>query len=247
MKPLGFLSALAIAMHCLVAPVDAAAGKGAKDKDAVQAKPHNLSEWHFGEVLFGSKPSDAELKGKMVVLECWGVHCGPCVASLPHLAELDKKFRDKGLCIIGAESQGSPKEAIKPLLDNAKVEYAITAGASGPIAFNTIPRCFIFDGQGALVYDGFPAGPGFEKTIKDGLHKLKAPAPNEALAVASGPLLPTRAWTNSEGHEIRAAVRRVDSNTVTFLMPDDREIIYPLSKLSEESRTALAAASEAKK
>ena len=175
------------------------------------------------------------------------MHCPPCIASLPHLAELDKTFREKGLCIIGAESQNSSKEAIKPLLDNAKVQYAITAGANGPIAFNTIPRCFIFDGQGALVYDGYPAGAGFEKTIKDSLAKVKAGGSTEAPAVASGPLVPTRAWTNSDGREIRAAVTKVDATSVTFLMPNSKEVVYPLDKLSEDSRTALTLATQPKK
>ncbi len=249
MKQLRYLPLVAFAAQMLVSPTFAAEGKAAKAKakEGAPAEAHNLSEWHFGEVLFGSKPSDAELKGKVVVLECWGVHCPPCIASLPHLAELDKKFREKGLCIIGAESQNSSKEAIKPLLDNAKVQYAITAGANGPIAFNTIPRCFIFDGQGALVYDGYPAGAGFEKTIKDSLAKVKAGGSTEAPAVASGPLVPTRAWTNSDGREIRAAVTKVDATSVTFLMPNSKEVVYPLDKLSEDSRTALTLATQPKK
>jgi len=176
MKQLGLFPCVALALNLLVSPTFAAVGKGAKGKDAAPATPHNLSEWQFGTLLFGTQPTAADLKGKVVVVENWGVNCGPCVASLPHLAELDKKLRSKGLCIIGAESQNSSKEAIKPLLDKFKVEYAITAGASGPIAVTGIPRCFIFDGQGALVYDGFPSGPGFEKAIKESLKKVKVPA-----------------------------------------------------------------------
>ena len=245
---------MALAMQVLVSPSFAADGKSAKGKEAVPAAVHNLSEWHFGEVLFGSKPSDAELKGKVVVLECWGVHCPPCIASLPHLAELDKKLRDKGLCIIGAESQGSTKEAIKPLLDAAKVHYPITAGANGPISFSSIPRCFIFDGQGTLVYDGYPAGPGFEKTIKDSMNKVKSSAAtatpststSTSPSVAAAPLVPTRVWTNSEGHEIRAAVSKVDATSVTFLMPNAKEVVYPLDKLSEDSRTSLSLVTQSK-
>ena len=254
MKQFRYLPLMAFALQMLVSPTFAADGKAAKAKDAPPAAAHNLSEWQFGEVLFGTKPSDAELKGKVVVLECWGVHCPPCIASLPHLAELDKKLRDKGLCIIGAESQGSSKEAIKPLLDAAKVHYAITAGASGPIAFNAIPRCFIFDGQGKLVYDGYPSGPGFEKAIKESMSKAKTSTVPEAPSaiqsatpsVASGPLIPTRVWINSEGREIRAAVSKVDATNVTFLMPNAKEVVYPLDKLSEDSRTALSLVTQSK-
>ena len=74
MKQLRYLPLVAFAAQMLVSPTFAAEGKAAKAKakEGAPAEAHNLSEWHFGEVLFGSKPSDAELKGKVVVLECWG-------------------------------------------------------------------------------------------------------------------------------------------------------------------------------
>ena len=64
---------------------------------AAEVSAHKLSEWKIGKVMFGEKISKAELKGKVVVLENWGVNCPPCVASLPHLAELDKKVPRQGL------------------------------------------------------------------------------------------------------------------------------------------------------
>lgn len=272
MKNLRVLAGLAFATQFLVSPSLAANRKeAAQGKAATDTQAHNLSEWHIGKVLFGEEVSADSLKGKVVVIENWGVNCPPCVASLPHLAELDRRLRDKGLRIIGAESQGSTQEAIKPLLTRAKVEYTITAGASGPIPGNTIPRCYVFDGQGLMVYTGFPGGPAFEKAIKDSLRKAKAggdsdpkatagaeaksPATTDPKATATtdtpvaanAPLIPTRAWTNADGREIRAAVRRVDATHVTFLMPNDKEVVYPLVKLSDESRTEIVEAARANK
>ena len=271
MNPLKLLLGLTFVLPFLVAPGFAAGkGKGAADNGAAAAKAHKLSEWHFGQVLFGDSISAADLKDKVVVIENWGVHCPPCIASLPHMAELDKKYRDKGLRIIGAESQGSPKEAIKPLLERAKVEYTITAGANGPIPVIAIPRCFIFDGQGALVYDGYPSGPGFENAIKDSLRKTKAGGgvdavadaaadakpvaaadPKAAAATSTAALAPDllismRAWTNSDGREIRAAVRKVDAAGVTFVLPSGKDVVYPMDKLSDDSRSAITAVMELK-
>ena len=278
------LPCLALVLPLLIAP-DFAAGKAAADKDkadkdkaAAPVAEHKLSEWQIGAVLFGDAHSAADMSGKVVVIENWGVHCAPCVALLPHMADLDKHFRDKGLCIIGAESQGSSKEAIKPLLDNAKVKYTITAGASGPMQGNSIPRCAVFDPQGLLVYNGYPAGPGFDKAIKDSLRKVKgadadeakaggssiakaggakeakpgaatdgkAAAATEPPASAVATLIPMRAWTNSDGREIRAAVTKIDSSNVTFLMPNNKEVVYPLDKLSEGSRITLISATQGK-
>jgi len=208
---------------------------------AEETGTHRLSEWKFGKVLFGERIIKGELKGKVVVIENWGVHCPPCIASLPHLAELDQKNREKGLRIIGAESQGSTKEQIKPLIEKAKVEYTITSGAEGPIQFSAIPRAFVFGPDGKLVFDGHPADEGFVKAIDSALTEVKS-APPPAASAATGPLIPIQAWTNTEGREIRAAVKKADDTTVTFQMADGREIVYQLSKLSEGSRQAITEA-----
>jgi len=200
-------------------------------------KEHRLSQWKIGKVLFGGKLTKTEMKGKVVVIENWGVHCPPCIASLPHLAELEKQNRDKGLLIIGAESQGSSKEAIKPLIDNAKVEYTITAGAEGPIEFSTIPRCFVFDPEGLLVYDGFPSGEKFESAVQDALKKVAVTVSKPT--AANGPLIPSRDWTNTDGHTITAAVKSASSSNVIFLMTNGKTVEYPLAKLSEESRKVI--------
>ena len=224
------LSGLALACQFLALPVIAA-----------EASAHKLSEWKLGKVLFGERITKTDLKGKVVVIENWGVHCPPCIASLPHLAELDQKNRDKGLRIIGAESQGSTKEQIKPLIEKAKVEYTIVSGAEGPIQVTGIPRAFVFGADGKLVYDGGPADPAFVKAIDDALAEVKtaaAPVPT----VATGPLIPMRAWTNTEGHEIRAAVKKANDMNVTFLLADGREVTYQLDKLSADSRQVIAAA-----
>jgi thiol-disulfide isomerase/thioredoxin len=42
-----------------------------------------------------------DLRGKVVVLDFWGVWCGPCRAAMPHLKELYAKHKDEGLVIIG--------------------------------------------------------------------------------------------------------------------------------------------------
>ena len=222
------LSAMALVLPLLVPSASAA------------EKEHKLSQWKIGKVLFWEKLSKGQMKGKVVVLENWGVHCPPCIASLTHLAELEKQNRDKGLVIIGAESQGSPKEAIKPLIEKAKVEYTITAGAEGPIQVSAIPRCFVFDPEGLLVYDGSPSGEKFESAVKDALKKVIAVGSKPS--ASAGPLIPSRDWTNADGHTITAAVKSATASDVTFLMPNGNAVVYPLAKLTEESRKVIATA-----
>ena len=225
-----------LSIHLLVIP---AYGAGSGE--------HKLSEWKFGKVLFGDrKISKGDLKGKVVVVENWGVHCPPCIESLPHLAALEKSNREKGLVVIGAESQGSSKEDIKPLIEKAGVEYTITEGAEGPLEVTSIPRAFVFDAEGKLVYDGNPLADAFEESITKALKAAPADPATAAAASApsSGPLIAMQAWTNSDGREIKASVKKVDGTNVTFQMADGRDISYPLSKLSADSRQTIEAAAK---
>ncbi len=208
---------------------------------------HKLSDWRIGPVLFGEEPTKKAMRGKVVVIENWGVRCPPCIAMLPHLADLDKRYRDKGLLIIGAESQGHSKQEIEPLLKRANVNYTITSGANGPIPVSGIPRAFVFNVEGDLVFSGHPGNEEFDRSIKKALRDVAAK--DEKPAAPAGPLIETTTWTNSEGKEIRAAVKSADSKEAVFVMVGGKVVKYPLEKLSAESRgkieQVLAASKEA--
>lgn len=212
---------------------------------AAEESEHKLSEWSLGETLFGEKVSKDDMKGKVVVIEHWGVNCPPCIALLPHLAEMDKRQRDKGLLIIGAESQNHSKADIEPLVDKNKIEYTITANANGPIDFNGLPHAFVFDVEGMLIFNGHPGSDDFEKAIKKALKDVGATGAETA--VTSGNLFETKSWTNSEGKEISAAVREATETEVTFVMFAGKIVKYPLDKLSEESRKEITDALAATK
>ncbi|MCH5374911.1 MAG: TlpA family protein disulfide reductase [Planctomycetes bacterium] len=61
-----------------------------------EAAPLSVEAWVNGDPL-----TDADLKGKVVLLDFWSVWCGPCISTFPHLREWQEKYADKGLVIIG--------------------------------------------------------------------------------------------------------------------------------------------------
>jgi thiol-disulfide isomerase/thioredoxin len=61
-----------------------------------KAAPLEVDTW-----VNGSPLTDADLKGKVVLIDFWAVWCGPCVATFPHLREWNAKYADKGLVMIG--------------------------------------------------------------------------------------------------------------------------------------------------
>ncbi|MBC7835665.1 MAG: TlpA family protein disulfide reductase [Phycisphaerales bacterium] len=62
-------------------------------------------------VLWCSDPAIralADLKGRVVVLDFWATWCGPCVESLPAVKELQERYEDYPVSVVGVSSpQGS--------------------------------------------------------------------------------------------------------------------------------------------
>jgi thiol-disulfide isomerase/thioredoxin len=151
---------LALLAACLVA----SAFTFAKEKDQ-PAKQHTLTDFKLGRPVMG-KGSLSDAKGKGVVIEAWGVRCPPCIASLPKLQALSEKHKDKVL-FFGAESQGHERKEIEPVIKKAGVSFPISTGlAKCPIEFSSIPRAFVFDATGKLIYDGSPKGQNFEDAVE---------------------------------------------------------------------------------
>lgn len=51
------------------------------------------------------KPVTEFKKGNVYVVEFWATWCGPCIASMPHLVETQKRFADKGVQIVSISDE----------------------------------------------------------------------------------------------------------------------------------------------
>jgi thiol-disulfide isomerase/thioredoxin len=53
--------------------------------------------------LDGKKVSLADYKGHAVVLNFWATYCGPCKLEMPWFQDLQNKYKDKGLVVLGLD------------------------------------------------------------------------------------------------------------------------------------------------
>lgn len=165
---------------------------------------------------------------------------------MPHLVQMDKKLRDKGLFIVAPESQGSSKDRIQSVKDNAKIDFTITSGVNGPVQVRGIPSALVFDVTGKMIYQGHPSSPEFDKTVKTALKDVKdADEQDEAEKKEElGPLIDQRKWTNSDGKTISASVVKYADGVLTFKLYNNKIVDYEIGNLSEADQEMIKKAAE---
>jgi thiol-disulfide isomerase/thioredoxin len=98
------------------------------DKDAqargrhavLEGKPMpklDLAGWVNGEV------KSEQMKGKVVVVDFYATWCGPCMAAIPHNNELLKKYKDKGLILVGVCTSSRGQEKMEQTATTRGIAY----------------------------------------------------------------------------------------------------------------------------
>ncbi len=103
--------------------------------------------------------------GKAYIVEFWATWCGPCRESIPHLNETYKKFKDKGLIVIGQDCWEEDDSLVAPFVKKMgdKMTYRVALddkegskkgkmaetwmGAAGQ---DGIPTAFLVDTKGKI-------------------------------------------------------------------------------------------------
>jgi thiol-disulfide isomerase/thioredoxin len=119
----------------------------------------------FGyETLSGAHQTIAALKGRVVVVDVWATWCRTCIVSMPSLIDLQKKYRDQPVEIIGVDVDDEGWEKVKPFLNrHPEINYTIAVPyPTAAFQFKTIvdlrplgnvsaiPTVFVVDRWGRL-------------------------------------------------------------------------------------------------
>jgi len=136
---------------------------------------HNLNEFKVGRTITGPAVDLEQAKGKAVFIDAWGIHCGPCLALMPEVEKMSRRYKDK-LVVIGAHSQQGTDDEIKAVVKDKRVSYGVTEGVRGPVNISGLPYGFVFDASGAMIFAGRPADREFEKAIRKAVQSVSASA-----------------------------------------------------------------------
>lgn len=126
-------------------------------------------------------PVNAFDTNHVYIVEFWATWCGPCRASIPHLNELSKKFKDQGVIAIGQDvweqNDDGVAAFVKKMGDQMTYRVALddkSLETNGIMAVtwmkaseqNGIPTAFVINRQGRIAWIGHAMGLD-EQTLAD--------------------------------------------------------------------------------
>ena len=135
------------------------------------AKPHSLAPDFTLPQLGGEKLSLSSYRGKVVLLDFWATWCNPCREETPHFVELQHRYGDRGLQIIGVSMDDGP-EPVRAFYEQFRVNYPVVMGTAktGELYGGVLglPIAFLIgrDGRIYAKHLGATDAAVFEKEIK---------------------------------------------------------------------------------
>ena len=114
------------------------------------------------ETFDGGEFTAADLKNAdITVFNAWGPYCTNCLDEMPYLEEISKEYKDRGLQIVGIESDAfeypEDLELARSLAAAAGVTYPLLIADSDynyqvrPMLLNALPGTWIVDADGRIL------------------------------------------------------------------------------------------------
>jgi thiol-disulfide isomerase/thioredoxin len=95
-------------------------------ESSIPPLPENVMQASIN-LLDGQKAKLADYSGKVLIVDLWATWCGPCRQEIPHLVELAKEYKGKGVEVIGLtnENPETDAEMVKEFSKVFNINYPI--------------------------------------------------------------------------------------------------------------------------
>ena len=104
--------------------------------------------------LEGNTISNESMKGKIMVVKCWFIHCAVCVKEIPSLNEMVNQYKDRKDIVFLSLAEDTP-EQLKVFLAKKPLSYAVVPNMkkymNEVLQLNAFPTHFIVNKDGNIV------------------------------------------------------------------------------------------------
>lgn len=106
-------------------------------------------------LLDGTRLSNADWHGKVVLVNFWATTCTSCVQEMPRIAALHEKFKARGFETIAVSMSYDAPAAVVNYAETRKLAFGIAIDNTGAIArsfgdVQATPTTFLIDKRGAI-------------------------------------------------------------------------------------------------
>lgn len=112
-------------------------------------------------------------RGNVLILDFFATWCGPCKISIPHLADMYRKYGKQGLQVLGMSVDEDGEKQVKEFAAEYHMNYPVALAGDtvmGSFGIRSVPIMFLVDKKGKLieVFRGFndQIGQSLETQIK---------------------------------------------------------------------------------
>ncbi len=104
-----------------------------------------------------SSLTSKHLKGRIVMVEFWATWCKPCRAGIPHLVDMQRKYKNKGLVLVALSYE--PGSKVGPFVGQNDMSYIVGAEADSmqdAFGIRGYPTAILIDPDGKVAWKGHP-------------------------------------------------------------------------------------------
>ncbi len=105
--------------------------------------------------LGGATHKLSELRGKIVVLNMWASWCPPCIAEMPSIEALHRRFTGTDLVVLTVSVDAEGAAAVQPIVDELNLSFPVLLDRESKVppryGVTGYPETFIIDREGRVI------------------------------------------------------------------------------------------------